>query len=269
MAAAVQAGSIPPTGKGKVLICLSGAQSVHLQSGKEQETGYFLKELGRPLAKLLAAGYDVEFANPTGQEPHMDPMSNMSIWFARLGVELEEEKRLIESMKVHNNFSHPRRFSEISDEDLQQYVAVFLPGGHAPMTDLHSDKDLGRILLHFHQRSKPTALICHSPIALLSTKVVEGGSPWAYQGYKMTCYSDTEELLNEAMWMSKLPFKVESELRKNGAQMVEAMPMMPKVTVDRELITAQGPTSVDAFGEVLVKTLQSGNTAEPAVAMTN
>ena len=36
-----------------VLLC-------RLKSGKEEETGFFLKELGGPLIKLLEAGYDVE-----------------------------------------------------------------------------------------------------------------------------------------------------------------------------------------------------------------
>lgn len=49
--------------------------------------------------------------------------------------------------------------------------------------------------------------------------------------------------------------QVEEELRKHGAEMVEASPMMPKVTVDRELVTAQGPTSADEFGNVFVEQL--------------
>lgn len=75
------------------------------------------------------------------------------------------------------------------------------------MTDLWSDKDLGRILLHFHKEQKPTASMCHGPIALLSTKVVDKDSPWAYDGYEMTCYSNTEEKTNEMLFGSKLQFK--------------------------------------------------------------
>ena len=76
------------------------------------------------------------------------------------------------------------------------------------MTDLWSDKDLGRILLHFHNAQKPTASLCHGPAALLSTMVADKGSPWAYNGYEMTCYSNTEEMTNELMFSSKLQFKV-------------------------------------------------------------
>ena len=75
------------------------------------------------------------------------------------------------------------------------------------MTDLWSDKDMGRILLHFHKEKKPTATMCHGPIALLSTKVTDKDSPWAYDGYEMTCYSNTEEKTNEMLFGSKLQFK--------------------------------------------------------------
>ena len=53
----------------------------------------------------------------------------------------------------------------------------------------------------------------------------------------------------------QLPLQAEDVLRENGAVMKEAFPMMPKVTVDRELITAQQPSSAVAFGEAFVKAL--------------
>lgn len=77
------------------------------------------------------------------------------------------------------------------------------------MTDLWSDRDMGRILLHFHKEKKPTASLCHGPIALLSTRVADKDSPWAYEGYEMTCYSNTEEKTNEMLFGSKLQGRLE------------------------------------------------------------
>ena len=76
------------------------------------------------------------------------------------------------------------------------------------MTDLWSDKDLGRILLHFHKTQKPTASMCHGVVGLLSTKVADPDTPWCYKGYEMTCYSNTEEKTNEALFGDNLQFKV-------------------------------------------------------------
>ena len=50
-----------------------------------------------------------------------------------------------------------------------QFDAIYIPGGHAPMQDLLTDKQLGKVLTAFHKAGKPTALVCHGPIALMST----------------------------------------------------------------------------------------------------
>lgn len=39
------------------------------------------------------------------------------------------------------------------------------------MVDLHNNQNLGYIIHHFHRHGKPTALICHGPVALLSTNL--------------------------------------------------------------------------------------------------
>ncbi len=36
------------------------------------------------------------------------------------------------------------------------------------MIDLLEDPDAGTVLRHFHETSKPTAVLCHGPIALLA-----------------------------------------------------------------------------------------------------
>lgn len=76
------------------------------------------------------------------------------------------------------------------------------------MTDLWSNKDLGRLLLHFHEAQKPTASMCHGVVGLLATRASQPDKPWAYKGYEMTCYSNTEEKTNEAIFGDNLQFKV-------------------------------------------------------------
>ncbi|TPX70003.1 hypothetical protein SpCBS45565_g02092 [Spizellomyces sp. 'palustris'] len=239
--------------KGKVLIILSGANTIHLKEGKDQKTGYFLSELGHPLMKILEAGYEVVFANPTGTHPVQDPISDLLIWFLGNYKEREREHALIDKMKIESNFASPRPFASLTDDDLSTFVGVFIPGGHAPMQDLHNDKELARILGHFHRMAKPTGAICHGPAALLSTKTEEG---CPYAGYKVTAYSNTEDKLNEIMWWGTLPYKLVDELEKAGLSCQETFPMGSKVTVDRELVSGQNPSSASAFGDAFVKKLE-------------
>jgi len=240
----------------KILVILSGTDHVTLENGKEQKTGYFLPELATPLLKLLERGYEAVFANPNGSWPVQDPISSLLIWYLGNYKQRDREREVIEKMKVESNFAHPKRFAELGEKELDDFVGVFIPGGHAPMEDLKDDKQLGRILLHFHNRNKPTGAICHGPIALLST--LHSAPSFPYSSYTITAYSNTEDKLNETMWGSKLQYKIVDELQKAGAKIEDTIvPMGAKVSVDRELVTGQNPSSASSFGDAFVEKLKT------------
>src|SRR3546814_1427802 len=83
------------------------------------------------------------------------------------------------------------------------------------------DPDLGEILRHFHARAKPTALLCHGPIAVTAAmpharefraaliagdaaKAAEWARGWQYAGYRMTVFSATEEKVEIGRAQSEL-----------------------------------------------------------------
>lgn len=247
----------------KVLIVMSDAASFPLYNtginGKtiDQPSGYFLMELAKPLQGLLDAGCEVTFASPEGKEPTPDPLSVSLAAFAGNYFEKKRELELIERMKKENGFSRPRKFSEISDDELNTFAGVFIPGGHAPLTDLGDNPELGRILSHFHREHKPTAAICHGPWAFLSTKY-GGDKEFAYKGYKLTSWSDAEEKLMETAVFRGEVDKVESALKNEGAEMVEGVSTsLGSITVDREVVSAANPMGADALGKKFIEMLGS------------
>jgi putative intracellular protease/amidase len=130
-----------------ILIILSDAHSFPMKKtfgeykGKivDQPSGFFLMELAKPLSKILDAGYEVTFASPIGKDHAADPNSESLLAFAGNWYEKEKEIDLIERMKKENGFNTPRKFKDISDSELQNFAGVFIPGGHAPLSDLGSD----------------------------------------------------------------------------------------------------------------------------------
>ena len=48
----------------------------------------------------------------------------------------------------------PSRISDVIASGLDQYDAVFVPGGHGPMIDLLDDPNAGIVMRHFHETSK-------------------------------------------------------------------------------------------------------------------
>ena len=71
----------------------------------------------------------MQFANPSGEAPNMDPLSDNKIWFLPNFSEKDTEKELLARMGVEKNFNSPTKFSDISDTQLQKYAGIFIPGG--------------------------------------------------------------------------------------------------------------------------------------------
>jgi putative intracellular protease/amidase len=144
------------------------------------------------------------------------------------------------------------------------------------MIDLMQDPDLGEILRHAHSTAKPTALLCHGPVAIAAAMpkakefraaLVAGKSEeakrlaegWQYAGYRMTVFSNDQEHYAEEHLMGggKVPFYVNDALKiaGGGVSISDKGIFQPFVTEDRELITGQNPPSDHEVGERFVKAL--------------
>src|SRR5258708_25957396 len=145
----------------------------------------------------MKVGYEITFANPKGNTPKMDVYSAVADFFGG------DEARLQDYLKFRDTLTglkNPTRILDVIASGLDQYDAVFVPGGHGPMMDLLDDPDAGTVLRHFHKTSKPTAVLCHGPLSLLSAlpnltevgrALAAGGAAgarakaqrWIYSGY--------------------------------------------------------------------------------------
>ena len=238
-------GDVTLAKENKVLVALSGVGHISLREGGLFKTGLFLSELTEAVSALIANDYTVVFANPNGLKPAIDPSSDSAKWFAN-ELEFKNAKEQLLSQK---GFEAPRRFDSFKDEELDTFSGIFVPGGYAPMEDLSTDAALGKIFNFFHAKSRPTALICHGPIALLAQKAFAPNSAWAYAGYNLTIVSKAEEKEEEDaghLGGHQLYF-VEEALRNAKAEVVVAKPWSSHVVKDREVITGQNPMSAKAL----------------------
>ena len=158
---------------------------------------------------------------------------------------------------------------EVLASDMGRYAGLFIPGGHAPLIDLANNPDVGALLRHFHEAGKPTAAICHGPIALLSAQrdpgsyqrmLARGETPaatdWLYKGYRMTIFSDPEEQVFEgSLKGQRLLFYPAKAMATAGGDMAYAKAWQPNVVVDRELITGQNPFSDKLLAKALLEKL--------------
>jgi putative intracellular protease/amidase len=145
-----------------------------------------------------------------------------------------------------------RRPLKLSDVRLEDYDAVYLPGGHGPMADLAFDADVGRLLTAQLASGKPLAIVCHGPSAMLATRI-HGESP--FKGYRVTCFTDEEE--EEVGMASRAPWLLETELReKVGIDFSRGPIWEPYMVEDRNLVTGQNPASAAILGNRMLEILK-------------
>ncbi len=260
------------TTKRKILVLVSSGHGLSLKEGKVYTgAGYYLNELTVPVRALMKEGYEITFANPQGNTPQLDVHSAVADFFGGDEAKLQDYLKFRDSL---TGLKNPTRISDVIASGLDQYDAVFVPGEHGPMIDLLDDPDAGTVMRHFHETSKPTAVLCHGPISLLSalpnSKEFVGAlaagdvvgarakaQGWIYSGYKMTIFSTAEEQQREPLEIGgKVLFYPDLALRTAGGDVSVAAPWKSYVLQDRELISGQNPFSDEALLKLLLPALQ-------------
>jgi putative intracellular protease/amidase len=258
---------------GNVLIVLSDSDHLDLKDNKVFATGFYLNELMQPVKLLLDAGHSVTFATPNGKAPTLDQSSNDKMYFNNDGAVLQAHKALLDQLKITSKGESPViSLARVEQIGYEQFDAVYVPGGHAPMQDLLHSAALGKLLNNFHDNGKTTALVCHGPIALLSTltdpvaftrQLETGGKAstkgWTYAGYKFTVISNQEEELAKGLLNGgAMKFYPQTALEQaGGVYRSNTSPWTSNVVIDRELVTGQNPGSALDVGKAIVERLKS------------
>jgi len=256
-----------------VLVVLSDADHLDLKDGKVFATGFYLNELMQPVKRLLDAGHQVTFATPRGDAPAVDKSSVDKMYFNGDEAALQVHEALMDKLQITSRTGSPvLSLSRVAQIGYDRFDAVYIPGGHAPMQDLLHSADLGKLLADFHARSKTTALVCHGPIALLSTLAdaqgftrrieahgtVEKRPNWIYAGYRMTVISNAEEEQAKGLLGGgSMKFYPQTALQQaGGTHSSNQAPWASHLVTDRELITGQNPASALSVADELLKRLK-------------
>jgi putative intracellular protease/amidase len=229
----------------KVLFIVSGATYWVLKDGTRYATGYWAEEFANPYKILTDAGHSVVVATPGGTTPNVDMMSlRPSMAGGEQGaLDLEAIIRDAEVM---------RRPLQLSDVRLEDYDAVYLPGGHGPMADLAFDADVGRLLTAQLESGNPLFIVCHAPASLLATRI-HGVSP--FQGWNVTGFTNDEEeavgLASRATWLLETDLKEKVKVNYSRGPMWE-----PYMVEDRNLVTGPNPHSAAVLGNRMLEILK-------------
>jgi putative intracellular protease/amidase len=230
-----------------VLLVLTGANTWGLTDGTQHPTGFWADEFISPHRAFVKAGFDVTVATPGGVVP---PVDELSLSPAMNGDDAERIAELRNYLgQVKGLLSAP---SHLEDVNPDEFDALFVAGGHGPLTDLAVQPDTSRVALALLDNpAKVVAAVCHATAAFLPAHRADGS--WAFEGRRLTGFTDEEETIFGLA--AKAPWLVESRLREAGAEFVAGAPYAVNVITDGNVITGQNPASAGPTAETVIKAL--------------
>lgn len=225
-------------GSKPILIICTDSAVMEMKNKSKFSTGNHPVEMLVPMLHFKDAGFTFEFATSSGK------MVQLEMWA------FPQKDKNVKSVYEENKekMENPKKIADIAN--LDEYSAVFIPGGHGAMINLPQDVALGKLLHEAHDAKIPTVSLCHGPAALLSTGLVEG-KEFAYKGYKGFCFTDkTDEMTPKIGYMpGPMPWKCQETLEKEGVTILNKKET-GAVHEDRELITGDSPYASNELGVV-------------------
>jgi putative intracellular protease/amidase len=217
--------------------------------------GFWWSELTHPYFKLTEKGHEVEIFSNFGGKCVADAMSNpedVTQWQAedvisRGYVHDPEFLKLTENTKA------------AKDIDVDRFDAIVIAGGQGPMFLMEKSLELLKTFSAFYEAGKIVAALCHGVAILRYAKLSNG--EFLVKGKTVTGFANVEEdFSDKAVWdmglLSKdkhvMPWRIEDELKKLGANYIQAGLWKGFAIRDGNLITGQQNFSGTEIADALM-----------------
>lgn len=215
--------------------------SHHQLGSTGKKTGFWLEEFAAPYYVFKQAGAQITLASPLGGQPPLDPKSDDPDAQTEDTIRFKNDKAAVEAL------AHTTPLREININD---YDAVFYPGGHGPLWDLAENYYSIKLIESALQAKKPVAAVCHAPGVF---KHAQLNNESVVAGRNVTGFSNSEE---EAVQLTHIvPFLVEDMLKANGGIYSRGADWQSHVVTDGKLVTGQNPASSADTARALLKLL--------------
>lgn len=220
--------------------------------------GFWWSELTHPYFAFVEAGYEVEIFSPQGGKCEADGMSDprdasgysatdlISMGF----IATPSLAALIEKTKV------------VSEMQVAKFDALVVAGGQAPMFSFEKASELHKKFVEMYEAGKIACALCHGVALLRYAKLASG--EYLAKGKTVTGFANVEEdFADNAVWnmgalprdKRLMPFRIEDELKKLGANYVQAGLWRGFAIRDGNLITGQQNFSGSETAHLIIEAL--------------
>ncbi len=215
----------------------------HAELGESGEkTGFWVEEFAAPYYLFKDAGVDVTLVSPAGGQPPIDPKSELA------DFQTQATQRFADDPAAQQQLAQTEILSSVNQTD---YDAVFYPGGHGPLWDLVENRDSIALIEAFLKADKAVATVCHATAALLNVKNSDG--EFIVKNKVVSGFTNSEEA---AVQLTEIvPFLLENELLKRGAEYQKAADWHAFAVQDGLIISGQNPASSELVAQKLLNHL--------------
>jgi len=213
--------------------------------------GFWWSELTHPYWEFTERGYGVQICSPDGGPLAADPWSDPT---DQSGYSADD----LITLGFLNSAAHRKLVEEstaLADVSLDDYAAVFLVGGQAPMYTFYNDARVQDMAAASYAAGKITAVVCHATCILLKTRLP--GGELLVRDKTWTGFANSEEDYADAfVGRSIQPFRIEDEARRlPDTNFIVQGRFRPHAVRDGLLITGQQQYSGVAAARKVIEAL--------------
>lgn len=235
-----------PAPKGKVLLVASSPA----KASNGWPVGVWAAEITHPYDELTHAGYQVDIVSTKGGDLELDAYSDPRHESGYSAADIVSLGFLTSPKHAALLKNTPALASVKAD----QYDALIVAGGQAPMYTFRDDKTLQDLIRTFYESGKPTAALCHGVASLVDIKLSSG--EYLLKGKKVTGFSLAEDQFAEKAVGAKLfDWYVEPAMKERGANYVQGGMWADFAVHDGHLITGQQQHSGRSVARLVMQQL--------------
>jgi putative intracellular protease/amidase len=212
-----------------------------------RKTGFWLEEFAAPYYVFRDADVSLTLASPKGGQPPLDPKSDLP------ENQTPAMARFKKDQTAQQNLATTKKLADMRSQD---FDTIFYVGGHGPMWDLVDNPHSIALIESFYNSGKPVAAVCHSPAVF--HRVTIQGKPLV-KGKRVTGFTNEEEA--EMQLTKVVPFLVEDELKRIGANFEKVANWQPLALIDGRVVTGQNPASSTVAAKTLLDYLSVAHAA--------
>jgi putative intracellular protease/amidase len=220
--------------------------------------GFWWSELTHPYHVFTEKGYEVEVFSPNGGKCDADGLSDPNDASGYSNTDL-----------ISQGFIHTPALKALVDDtrkvrniDVGRFDAIVVAGGQAPMFTFKDATDLHQKFVEFYESGKVAAALCHGVAILAYAKLSNG--EYLAKAKTVTGFANVEEdFADNAVWnygmlprdRHVMPWRIEDELKKLGANYVQAGLWRGFAIRDGNLVTGQQNFSGEETARCIVQAL--------------